>query len=118
MGAAERGDWPRAEGIMTIMADSLHDAEPDQMEQRVLRALGAVPPPWMPETETRATIGGCNFIRFGDDPAADQEMYPDVQNGQGQLISPDAHLYQIIEFVARAPEDIVRLIAEVRRLRG
>ncbi len=48
----------------------------------------------------------------------DREMYLEVRTAGGQLTSPDAQLDQIIDFVARAPEDIMRLIAEVRRLRG
>lgn len=99
------------------MADPLLEADVDLIEQRVLRALGAAPPPWSPELETRAPIGGSSYIRFGDDPGADQEIYLDVRTGRGELASPDAELDSIIEFVARAPEDIMRLIAEVRRLR-
>jgi hypothetical protein len=101
-----------------IMADPLPDAELNQIEQRALRALGAAPPPWIPELETRAPIGGCSFIRIGDDPVTDPAMSLEVRTGDGQLTSPDVQLDQIIDFVARAPEDIIRLIAEVRRLRG
>ena len=100
------------------MADPLPDAELNQIEQRALRALGAAPPPWIPELETRAPIGGCSFIRIGDDPVIDREMYLEVRTADGQLTSPDVQLNQIIDFVARAPEDTMRLIAEVRRLRG
>jgi hypothetical protein len=42
----------------------------------------------------------------------------DVRTGRGQLTSPDERLDSIIEFVAHAPEDIMRLITEIRRLRG
>jgi hypothetical protein len=85
---------------------------------RRFRALGAAPPPWIPELETRAPTGGCSFIRIGDDPFIDREMYLEVLTGDGRLTSPDVQLDQIIDFVARAPEDAMRLIAEVRRLRG
>ena len=100
------------------MADPLPDTKLNQIEQRTLRALGAAPPPWIPELETRAPTGGCSFIRIGDDPLTDQEMYLELRTGDGQLTSPDVQLDQIIDFVARAPEDIMRLITEVRRLRG
>ena len=100
------------------MAEPVPDADLGQIEQRVMRALDAAAPPWIAELETRAPIGGCSFIRFGDDPDADQEMYLDVRAGHGRLTSPDARLDSVIDFVARGPEDIMRLITEVRRLRG
>jgi hypothetical protein len=103
---------------MTIMVHPLPDADLEEIEQRTLKALDAAPPPWVPELETRGPIGGCSFIRFGEDPVADQEIYLDVHTGDRQLTSPDVRLDSIIEFVARAPEDILRLITEIRRLRG
>ena len=101
-----------------VMTDPLPDADLEQIEQRAQRALDAAPPPWLPFLETGGGLGGCSFIRIGDDPVTDQEMYLEVQTGDGQLTSPDVQLDQIIDFVARAPEDIMRLIAEVRCLRG
>jgi lysophospholipase L1-like esterase len=75
---------------------------------------------WSPDRLhlTRAPIAGCSFIRFGDDPDTGHEIYPDVRTGHGQLTSPDVSLDSIIDLVAHAPEDIMRVIAEVRRLRG
>lgn len=104
--------------IMTIMIDPLLDTDLDQIKQRALRALDAAPPPWIPEMETREPIGGCSFIRFGGDPAVDHEIYLEVRTGTGKMTSPDARLDSIVDFVAHAPGDVVRLIAEVRRLRG
>jgi hypothetical protein len=103
--------------MMTIMSDPLPDADFAEMEQRALTALGAAPPPWIAELETRAPIGGCSFIRFGDEEGADHEIYLDVRTGHEQLTSPDTRLDSIIEFIARAPDDIMRLITEIRRLR-
>ena len=103
---------------MPIMADPLPDTSLELIEQRAVRALDAAPLPWIAEMETRAPIGGCSFIRFGDNPAADQEIYLEVQTGHGRMTSPDARLDSIIEFVACAPEDVMRLIAEIRRLRA
>ena len=100
------------------MADPLPDADLSQIEQRTLKALGEAPPPWIPELETRVPIGGSSYIRFGNDLTADQEMYVDVRTSHGRLTSPDSRLDSIIEFVASAPEDILRLITEIRRLRG
>jgi hypothetical protein len=51
---------------MMIIADPLPDTDLDQIEQRILRALGAAPPPWSPELETRGPIGGYSFIRVCD----------------------------------------------------
>jgi hypothetical protein len=34
------------------------------------------------------------------------------------MTSPEARLDAIVKFVAYAPEDVMRLIAEIRRLRG
>lgn len=64
--------------------------------------------------ETRGGIGGCSFIQIGDDPAVDDEMYIDVHLGTRQLTSPDARLDAVIDFVAHAPTDMARLIAEIR----
>ena len=102
---------------MPIVADPLPDTDLELIEQRALKALDAAPPPWIAEMETRAPIGGCSFIRFGDSPA-DQEIYLNVQTDHGQLVSPDARLDAIIELIAHAPEDVMRLISEIRRLRG
>jgi hypothetical protein len=104
--------------MMTIMSDPLPDADLGQIEQRVLTALSAAAPPWIAELETRAPVGGCSFIRFGGDQAADEEIYLEVRTGHGRLTSSDVRLDSIIEFIARAPDDIMRLITEVRRLRG
>jgi hypothetical protein len=103
---------------MTIVIDPLPDTDLDQIRQRALKALDAAPPPWIPEMETRDPIGGCSFIRFGDDPAVDQEIYLDVRISTGKMTSPDARLDSIVDFVAHAPGDVMRLIAEIRRLRG
>ena len=51
------------DGMMTIMANFLPDADLEQIMQRALRALDAAPLPWIPELETRAGIGGSSFIR-------------------------------------------------------
>jgi len=103
---------------MAIVKDALPDAELLAIEQRAMRALNVVPTPWNPLLETRHGIGGCSFIQIGDDPAVDNEMYIDVHLGARQLASPDARLDAVIDFVAHAPTDVARLIAETRRLRS
>jgi hypothetical protein len=99
-----------------VMTDPLPDTDLEQIEQRAQRALDAAPPPWLPFLETGGGLGGCSFIRVGDDPDVDQEMYLHVYTGSEQVTSP-ARLDPIIEFVGSAPDDVIRLIAEIRRLR-
>jgi hypothetical protein len=50
------------------MTDPLPDTDLEQIERRALRALDAAPPPWVPFLETEGGLGGCSFIRLGDDP--------------------------------------------------
>jgi hypothetical protein len=57
---------------MAIVNDALPGAELIEIEQRVSRALDAVPSPWNPMLETRHGIGGCSFIEIGDDLAGDK----------------------------------------------
>ena len=99
------------------MTDPMSDTYLEQVEQRALRALDAAPPPWSPFLETEGGLGGDSFIRLGDDPDVDREMYLHVYTGIEQVRSP-ACLDLIVEFVACAPEDVIRLISEIRRLRG
>jgi hypothetical protein len=103
---------------MDIVTDALPDAELAEIEERALRALDVAPAPWNTMLETRHSIGGCSFIQLGGDPAADNEMYIDVHLGARQLTSPDSQLDAVINFVAHAPADVTRLIAEIRRLRS
>jgi len=98
------------------MTDPMPDTDLEQIEQRALRALDAAPPPWFPFLESEGGLGGDSFIRLGDDPDVDQEMYLHVYIG-GELVRPPVRLDPIVEFVACAPNDVIRLIAEVRRLR-
>lgn len=103
---------------MESVMDALHDADLTDVEERALRALEVAPAPWISRLETRHGIGGCSFIHAGDDPAVDNEMYIDVHLGAIRLASPDPRLDTVIDFVAHAPADVIRLIAEIRRLRN
>jgi hypothetical protein len=103
---------------MAVVKDALPDAELLEIEQRAARALDVAPTPWNPMLETQGGIGGSSFIQIGDDRAVDNEMYIDVHLGTRQLTSPDARLDAVVDFVAHAPTDVARLIAEVRRLRS
>lgn len=103
---------------MAIVKDALPDPELVEIEQRAARALDVAPAPWNPMLETQGGLGGCSFIQIGDDPAVDNEMYIDMHLGTRQLTSPGARLDAVVDFVAHAPTDVARLIAEIRRLRS
>jgi len=100
-----------------VMTDPLPDASLEQIEQRLRRALDAAPPPWVPFLEIKGGLGGDSFIRLGDDPDVDQEMYLYVY-AAGELVRSPVRMDPIIEFVGCAPDDVIQLIAEIRRLRG
>lgn len=103
---------------MEIVEDLPPDPELTEIEQRATQALDVAPAPWKPLLETRHGIGGCSFIQLGDDPEVDHEKYVDLHLGARRLTSPDAQLDAVIDFVAHAPSDVTRLIAEIRRLRS
>lgn len=98
--------------------DALPDADLTDAEERALQSLEVAPAPWIPLLETCHGIGGCGFIQAGDDPAVDNEMYFDAHLGASRLTSPDPRLDTVNDFVAHAPADVIRLIAEIRRLRN
>jgi hypothetical protein len=103
---------------MERVMDALRETDLSEVEERVSRALEVAPAPWIPLLETRHGIGGCSFIQVGDDPALDIEIYVDVHVGTGKLTSPDRRLDAVIDFLGHAPADVIRLTAEVRRLRN
>ena len=70
-----------------------------------------------PLPRDRGGLGGDSFIRLGDDPDVDQEMYLYVY-AAGELVRSPVRMDPIIEFVGCAPDDVIQLIAEIRRLRG
>ena len=99
------------------MNDELSDADLVEIEQRAAGALSVAPLPWSPWLETRGGIGGCSFVQFGGNPGEDNEMYFDVRLGARRLVSPDQQLDAIIDFVGNAADDVLRMLAEIRRLR-
>jgi hypothetical protein len=98
------------------MADRLSDADIEQIEQRVAKALEVAPPPWVEYLESRYSTGGSSFIQAGGDEV-DQEIYVDVHIGDDQWHSPDPRLDAIVDLVGHAPRDIQLLLQEVRRIR-
>jgi hypothetical protein len=99
------------------MDHELSDTDLDEIEQRAARAFSVAPRPWTPWLETYGGLGGCSFVQFGGDMDPDAEMYFEVHLGAERLVSPDARLDAIIDFVGNAAADVPRLIAEIKRLR-
>jgi hypothetical protein len=59
----------------------IEDPELTEIEQRAGRAFAIAPTPWTPLLETRHVIGGESFIRLGNDPNLDQELYVSLHIG-------------------------------------
>jgi len=103
---------------MLGMSESMSEDDLDRVEQRVAGAFGVLPPPWRPWLETREGTGGCSFVQAGGESDEDNELYFDVRLGQRRLTSPDVGLDAIVDFLGNAGDDVLRLLAEVRQLRG
>ncbi|MEV6240874.1 hypothetical protein [Lentzea sp. NPDC051838] len=99
------------------MGDGLTAADLDEIERRLRRALDVAPQPWVEFLETREGTGGGSFVRLGEDPELDQEMYVDIHVGTDKWSSPDSRLDEVVDFIGHAPGDVRRLLQEVRRLR-
>jgi hypothetical protein len=97
-----------------LMSEGIEEAELADMEQRAKGAFAVAPTPWVAWLETRGGLGGESFIRLGDDPALDQELYIRMYTGSNEIASPDVHLDAVIEFIADACNAIQRLVAEIR----
>jgi len=100
------------------MSDGIEEAELAEIEQRAARAFAVAPTPWIAQLETRQPISGETFIRLGDDPDLDQELYVRMYRGPNQIASPDVGLDAVVDFIAHASGAIPQLVAEIRRLRG
>ncbi|MEV7211476.1 hypothetical protein AB0O31_00065 [Kitasatospora cineracea] len=98
------------------MNEALTDVELDAMEGRI---AGATPGPWAALLETRRGIGGASCIQVGPGVAEqDDEMYLSRFIGGREVLGPDRQSDADLDFIAAAREDMPRLVAEVRRLRG
>jgi hypothetical protein len=105
-------------GIMAAWHTGLSDPELDEIEQRALNALDALPRPWLEFLETRQPIGGSSFVRCGDDPSQDLELHVQVTVNGGDWPSPDIRLDAVVDFIAHTARDVPRLLREVRMLRS
>ncbi len=91
------------------MATELDDVELEQIERR---SLSGTPGPWEAFVEGRDHYGGDDFIRTGglDDDAPDMSA---LHVGTRSVPVPPEDL----DFIASAKQDVLRLVAEIRRLR-
>jgi hypothetical protein len=105
-------------GENAVMSDGMDETELAEIEQRAAEAFAVAPTPWMALLETRAGLGGESFIRLGDDPVLDRELYVTLILGTKRVASPDVGLDAVIDYIARACDAIPELIAEIRRLRS
>ncbi|TRC81048.1 hypothetical protein FJV83_05505 [Mesorhizobium sp. WSM4307] len=85
------------------MNTSPSDLELQEMEAR---AAMAQPGPWKSWIEGRDFLSGSNFIQIG------------AGAGRGKDIELSGATVADQDFIAAARQDIPRLVAEVRRLRG
>ena len=83
--------------------DALSEAE---LAEMLSRAKAATPGPWKSYVEGRDHTSGSSFIRTG----------PREERGEDIELSGATPADQ--DFIAAARQDVPRLIAEVRRLRG
>jgi hypothetical protein len=90
----------------------LTDDEIDAIEGR---CAVASPGPWQSFIEGRDHLGGDNFIRIGGLDDDEPDMYVSrAIPGQGLTPASDHDL----DFIAHARQDVARLLAEIKRLRG
>jgi hypothetical protein len=80
------------------------DEELDEIERR---CAAARPGPWTSYVEGRDHTSGSNFVMVGND-----------DEGRGEDIELTGATVADQDFIANARQDIPRLLAEVRRLRG
>ncbi|KDN87726.1 hypothetical protein KCH_03730 [Kitasatospora cheerisanensis KCTC 2395] len=75
---------------------------------------------WIPVLETRGATGRASCIRIAPATAVDDDEIHLSRfiNGEQVQVSPDSQLDADLDFIASARQDMPRLIAEVRRLRG
>jgi hypothetical protein len=108
-GGTPLGRWHSGE--MTT-SEELPEVELAKIEQR---AENASPGPWQAFIEGRDHTSGDTVIRIGGLDMSMPDMYIQYSSpGPTPVAVPDADL----DFIANARQDVPRLAAEVRRLKG
>jgi hypothetical protein len=98
------------------MSYGIEETELAEIEQSAAQAFAIAPAPWVALLETRGGLGGESFIRLGDDPVLDRDLYVTLHLGTKRVASPDVGLDAVIEYIAQACDAIPRLTGEIRRL--
>jgi hypothetical protein len=98
-------------GILARMSNGITDEELDAIEARTEAATKG---PWKAFVEGRDHWGGDNFIRTGGLDDAAPDMYVTLYFGTNKVPAPPSDL----DFIACSRRDILRLVEEVRRVRG
>lgn len=100
------------------MDTHLTDGDLAKIEQRLRLVLSVAPLPWKPSLETRWGTGGMSAVFLGGNPDDDNELYLDLYLKNTKVSSPDDRLDAMVDFIGHSAIDIMRLLAEVRELRG
>ena len=100
------------------MSYGIEGTELAEIEEYAAQAFAVAPAPWAALLETRGGLGGESFIRLGDDPVLDNELYITLYLGTNPVASPDVGLDAVIDYIAHACDAMPRLMDEIRRLRS
>lgn len=96
-----------------VVHDEITDDELDLILARAEASLGA---PWQSFVEGRDHWGGDGFIRTGGLDDASPDVYVTLSYWTDQ--PPKTAPPEVLDFIAAARQDVPRLVAEIRRLRG
>ena len=96
-----------------IVSDEITD---DVLDQMLARAEASLRSPWQSFVEGRDHFGVDCFIRTGGLDDASPDMYVTLSYWDDNPVKPATA--DVLDFIAAAREDVPRLVAEVRRLRG
>ena len=93
------------------MSNGITDEELDAIEAR---ADATTKGPWKAFVEGRDHWSGDNFIRTGGLDDNGPDIYVTLYHGTDKVPAPPSDL----DFIAASRQDILRLVEEVRRVRG
>lgn len=94
------------------MHEELTDDELDRIDARAARAMAG---PWEAFVEGRDHTGGDDFIRTGGLDTAAPDLYVSFAFPDRPGLAPAGA--DDLDFIAASRQDVMRLVAEIRRLR-